>query len=138
MPAARRMELDRISLLGECPRHRGVVRIVVLVEGARDRRRDRASLRPVVEDGADEAVDVAEAGKTRLPGIRSAPEVAARLEEETGEGPGLEPVGMEEGKSAEARAEPHATPAAAARDLVERRCERPRKGLRSGVGLHPV
>src|SRR4051812_11953392 len=101
MPTARGMELDRIPLLGKRPRNRGVICIVVLVEPARDRGRDRACGRTALEDGADEAVDTAKAGEGRLLGVRPAPEVAAGLEKEPRECPGLEPVGVEEGEAAE-------------------------------------
>src|SRR5689334_22168201 len=103
--AARRVEVHRISLRGECVRHRGIVRVVLLVERAGDGRRHGAPRVAAGEHGADEAVDTGEATEAGLLPVGAAPEEAAGLEKERGERPRLEPLRVEERKAAEARTE---------------------------------
>ena len=110
------MEVDGVALRRERMREDGVVRVVLLVERARDGRRHGSSPVDSAEYGAHEAVDTGEAGKAALLRVGAAPEEAAGLEEEAGERTRLEPVGVEKRERAEARAD--ADPPSAA-ELVE-------------------
>src|SRR5258708_25779941 len=99
------MEVDGVALRGKRLRDSRIVRVVLLVETAGDRGRHRPGTILRVQHGADETVDAGEAPKAALLRVGAAAEVAPRLEEEPGERPWLEPVGMEEREAAKARSQ---------------------------------
>jgi hypothetical protein len=91
---ARGVEVDRIALHGERVGEGCVVGVVLLVERARDPRRNGPRAVERLDHGADEAVDAAEAREARLSTIGGTAEEGARLEEEPGERARLEAVGL--------------------------------------------
>src|SRR5439155_17979253 len=127
--AACGVKVDGIPLRRQRLREHGIVRVVLLVEAAGDRRRQRTRAVARVQHGADEPLDAREAKEARLLAVRAAPEEAARLEEEAGERARLEPVRVQEREPAQAHAEPDAT---SAPELVERPHERAAEMRRGG------
>ena len=135
--AARRVEVDRVALRGERLRDRGVVRVVLLVERARDRRRHGPGAVLRVQHAADEAVDAARSAGTATPARRCAAgsscPTGGRGRRRRAARAGARGAGRGRRGSRRAR-----RGAAAAEELVERRDERPRVGRRGRVRLHPV
>jgi hypothetical protein len=142
VPAARSVEVDGIPLRRERLREDGVVRVVLLVERTRDRRRDRTSGFGAGEDGADEAIDPVEPRKPGFLRVGSAAKEASRLQKEPGQCPGLTSMQVQERQRAEAHPEADAPASSSARQLVEfrgqrrRASRRRRKGVDSIVGAH--
>ena len=92
------------SWRAEGRREGAVVLEVLLRRPARDHGRHARDVAAPAVHAADEARDPGEPREPRLVPVEAAPEEAARLQEEAGEGARMEPVGVEGGQRAEARA----------------------------------